>query len=583
MLGLRPPKISSAYAIFEGGGAKGIAHIGALRAFEETDHAIIGVAGTSAGAIVAALVAVGYSADEIYSSSTDNILRKLGYADPVEIIGRKEWNRFRRTIKSSKFVLIIFFLSQILCGISLFISAFRLFLVVPWIVSSLMAAFGLAISIVCLFFLGAWIWGAVRKGGVFDASQISDLVNEALRHKLREHYRDLGIDREIPDRVLFRDIDPNHVDSCIPLKIVVTNVTKGKLELFDQNSPDICVSDVVAASACLPIVFRPAAIPSYGATENCRFTDGGLVSNLPSWVFKDDKRQRERAEASKGGVGSIPIYAFSLSSGSTEKGNNFERNMKRQPRLTGLRETIPHFRQVLQASIFGSQAVVADFVSDLRVISIPCDLDTIDLDCNDARADKAHFDGWMAASQYLEQEALREEVTKEALLYIHREVSAEIRARRNGSLPKIRIVLIDPVLAGRQREIVGFRVIFGANMDQDADDRLELDPRNSIAAQAFRQRKAFYSDVSGKGPRTLGMTKYEHALLPSDLSSVIAIPIFPNSETEGNPQRVLTLDSSDQLLSEFNDRLFISKIQSLSILLSRLLIENTVKEAMEGK
>lgn len=581
MSGAQRPKISSAYAIFEGGGAKGIAHIGALKAFEETDHAIIGVAGTSAGAIVAALIAVGYSADEIYSNAQDNILRKFGFNNPIEVIGKRDWYKFRATIKSFKWIFRIFLFAQLLCGISLIISASRLFLFIPWIVTSLTAIFGLVISVLCLAFLGGWVWSVLRKGGIFDASRISDLVNKALREKLREHYAALGIEDDVPERVLFRHIDPSKVDACIPLKIVVTNVTKGELELFDRNSPDVCVSDVVAASAGLPIVFRPAAIPSYGATENCRFSDGGLVSNLPSWVFKDEKRQRERDETAKGGVGRIPIYAFSLSSGAARKISAAGPALKREAGLKGMRETFPYFRQVLQAGIFGSQAVVADFVSDLRVISIPCALDTIDLDCTAERADKAHVDGWVAASQFLEREALRAEVTEEALRYIHKEVSSELKVRRNGSAPKLRVALIDPVSAGRQRELVGFRVSHGANMDQDADDRLDLDARTSIAAQAFQKREAFYGEVAGLTAQTLRMTKYERALLPPDMASVIAIPIFPNSATEGNPQRVLAIDSSDQLLAEFSDRSFITKVQRLSIIVSRLLIENTVKEALE--
>ena len=52
-------------AVFEGGGVKGIALAGALHAFEEADFRWQNLAGTSAGAITAALVAVGYSATEI--------------------------------------------------------------------------------------------------------------------------------------------------------------------------------------------------------------------------------------------------------------------------------------------------------------------------------------------------------------------------------------------------------------------------------------------------------------------------------------------------------------------------------------
>lgn len=57
--------MQKADAVFEGGGVKGIGLVGALQAFEEAGFEWHNVAGTSAGAITAALVAVGYKANEI--------------------------------------------------------------------------------------------------------------------------------------------------------------------------------------------------------------------------------------------------------------------------------------------------------------------------------------------------------------------------------------------------------------------------------------------------------------------------------------------------------------------------------------
>lgn len=57
--------MQKADAVFEGGGVKGIALVGALKAFEEAEFHWQNVAGTSAGAITAALVAAGYTATEL--------------------------------------------------------------------------------------------------------------------------------------------------------------------------------------------------------------------------------------------------------------------------------------------------------------------------------------------------------------------------------------------------------------------------------------------------------------------------------------------------------------------------------------
>lgn len=50
---------------FSGGGVKGAAHIGVLKALEENNIKIDAVAGTSAGSIVATLYALGYTPDEM--------------------------------------------------------------------------------------------------------------------------------------------------------------------------------------------------------------------------------------------------------------------------------------------------------------------------------------------------------------------------------------------------------------------------------------------------------------------------------------------------------------------------------------
>ena len=51
--------------VFEGGGIKGLSYIGALRCLEERGLRINSVAGTSVGALIAALVAVGYKSNEL--------------------------------------------------------------------------------------------------------------------------------------------------------------------------------------------------------------------------------------------------------------------------------------------------------------------------------------------------------------------------------------------------------------------------------------------------------------------------------------------------------------------------------------
>lgn len=59
--------------VFEGGGAKGLSFAGALRVFEKYGHTPRRVIGTSAGSIMATLIAAGYNAQESFTASSEKL------------------------------------------------------------------------------------------------------------------------------------------------------------------------------------------------------------------------------------------------------------------------------------------------------------------------------------------------------------------------------------------------------------------------------------------------------------------------------------------------------------------------------
>lgn len=76
--------------VMEGGGVKGTALVGALSVLEEAGYQFMNLAGTSAGAIVAALVAAGYSARElkqVMDGLDYNLMKDRGPVDRIPVVG----------------------------------------------------------------------------------------------------------------------------------------------------------------------------------------------------------------------------------------------------------------------------------------------------------------------------------------------------------------------------------------------------------------------------------------------------------------------------------------------------------------
>ena len=65
--------------VLSGGGAKGITHIGIIQALEENGVPIDYVAGTSIGAIIGSLYAMGYTPQEMLALLSSKEFRKCYY------------------------------------------------------------------------------------------------------------------------------------------------------------------------------------------------------------------------------------------------------------------------------------------------------------------------------------------------------------------------------------------------------------------------------------------------------------------------------------------------------------------------
>jgi predicted acylesterase/phospholipase RssA len=532
-----------AFLIFEGGGAKGIAHLGALRAMEDLGYSFAGVAGASAGAFVAALVAAGYRSDELLdiASPSTNLLTACGLT-PTDLLGVSSWSEMRRLRGA---------LGRLRVG-AIAAGAPGAAILAPTAIPTLLRL--------------------LRHRGHFDTAPVRDFIDARIRERLGDLYANIGLDpATVPDPVCFQDFDYGKFSELRPLKIVATNIDAGRAELFDRvRTPNVVIADAVAASIAIPAVFRPVHVRTRDPATRAltpsadRFADGGLVSNLPSWVFMDEKLALERTLPFNAPV---PIVAFALTPAPRA---TTAAPAPREP--DGFGEFLA---KVGRSAIFGGQRVSRAFLRDLTIVDLPTALGVLEFDAPWPRIRADYMAGRQHATRQVKQRLIDEPAAIHAQLeQVAHGARTRIDAARDAAgkprLAHLRACRIEPFGAG------SLRVSHGYNMDSDADDRLPLDGTSQRgASKAFRTRDLEIVRFGPPSPADV-MTKYERALVRPGLRTALCVPIFPDAkawETETladrpKPLGVLSLDSDEDLVVEFADPDLVRFVALQSVLLS---------------
>jgi NTE family protein len=214
-------------AVFEGGGIKGIGLVGALKIFENDGYSWKDVCGTSAGSIVAALVAVGYSAEEI-----KKLMLQLDYTK----IGDK--SQFNIPIISNSFN--ILFKKGI----------FKCNYLKNWIDEALSNKLKLANG------------KKVTFGDLIDSKETGILIKD---NKYKRKYK---------LHIIATDIS-NGKMLILPEDIAEYGINPDELE----------VSLAIRMSISIPYFFQPVNLNNVNTNKKSLIVDGGVLSNYPVWLF----------------------------------------------------------------------------------------------------------------------------------------------------------------------------------------------------------------------------------------------------------------------------------------------------------
>ncbi len=241
--------------IFEGGGAKGIAFIGALQVLEQQHHTWRRLVGTSAGATTATLCAAGYTVSELMSAT----MEKLPDGSPV-------FSSFMDTPKLTDFT------PETLNG-SLTMEVLRE-IDIPYIPGTLEKRIDRALLDRMVSHPAyARVFSFVECGGLYAGEVFLNWLHEKLAVK------------GITARDTFRTFGQK---TGSDLTVVASDTTDMEmLVLNDRTAPEVPIANAVRMSMSIPLVYQEVLWqPEWGTYMGRKkagnvVVDGGLLSNFP--------------------------------------------------------------------------------------------------------------------------------------------------------------------------------------------------------------------------------------------------------------------------------------------------------------
>lgn len=304
--------------VFEGGSVKGVGHVGALLELEANGfdmRQVQRVGGTSAGSIMAALIAVGYSVTELRDLmfGTDNA-PAMNFMDFVP-----DENLFRVLDGGTE-----------LASAVTNTAAARERGGISGNVSSVFQGTRVATAVTPLVTpLIGLMTDLSRKTGVVKGDAIREFIETKISEKLLAIYQEAYAEApEDADRFKYctfsmlkdfrQELLDNGADQAASqlkyLRVFAFNIAAGRVEEFSpEASPLVIISDAVRASMAIPFVFcpqqrfiriedddgRPVRVPMLHTTENDDgdgeeiavphlYVDGGIVRNFPIETFDED-------------------------------------------------------------------------------------------------------------------------------------------------------------------------------------------------------------------------------------------------------------------------------------------------------
>lgn len=264
--------------VLEGGGVKGIGLVGAIAKLEEEGYTWNYIGGTSAGAIVATLLAVGYTGKDLYKIMSDLDFTRIMDDDSVreDFFNVQKW--IWPSLQKKRIIRAI---------LMLFLKPFR-----------------------------SWrlYWRLKRNYGLFNGAYIESKVRELIHQKTHNGC------------YTFADLARDYDGDDSRLSLMVTDITNGRLlilprdlqEKLNKSPEETELVEAMRMSMSFPLFFKPKevsvpkqveegsppeqekAAASLRKEQTILLMDGGILSNFPYWYIEDLEEKRGKPHPTVG-------------------------------------------------------------------------------------------------------------------------------------------------------------------------------------------------------------------------------------------------------------------------------------------
>jgi NTE family protein len=483
-----------AYAVLDGGGVKGAALAGALTAAEDKKIKFEGYGGTSAGSIVALLASIGYTGEEIRERLKTDV-HPIKMLDDDGTLYRAAYAAMQRGIN---------------------------------IVKKSGAGWREAQA------LGFLIWHRKlfrRLGG--DLGLYSG-------DKLCEVLLKLIIDKKPglkgKDEPTFEDLER---EGGKPLKIVASDTRARRAIVFSKSasSPSQSVIQAVRASASYPFFFQP--VKTKGGK---RLVDGGLSSNLPTFLFDQEHQHTQ-----------WPIIAFDLVAGERTNANG----------------VMSFVEEISDTAFEASDELMGSLIPGLKHIrlQVPANIHTLQFDLSESDIESLYKFGHSDASTALDRwdkligsAEAGERIQKQLAVYygpeaLFRPVLEALKSEmeRKTGAKYVRTHIMLPTGRSDGSRIVVYHAGFRR---EDSDKALELSEFGGCSGRANRDHAPTFADL--KQAQTCfdskwEMTEHQQSMVAADRAAMLSVPVFAREIQKGEsvenvPVRaILSIDTTSSL------------------------------------